>query len=78
MFDEMIRTPAEIIEHYTSLFDKAEKMANEKSPVFVSLCLHPFAVMEYDPQMEIHKRIIDAAREKKIRLLTYGEVAERI
>ena len=78
LFNEKIRTPDEIVEHYIGLFNKAEKMANEKSPVFVSLCLHPFAVMEYDPQMEIHKRIIDAAREKKIRLLTYGEVAERI
>ncbi|MGB5498203.1 MAG: hypothetical protein WBM77_04695, partial [Maribacter sp.] len=42
----------------------------------IALCLHPWAAMEYDPQLEIHKRIIDSARSKGFEIKTYGQVAD--
>ena len=44
--------------------------------ISVALCLHPWAVMEYDPQLEVHKRIMDSARSKGFEIKTYGQVAD--
>jgi len=76
-----IFSPDEIVQHYTGLFSQAKEMAKsmpEGNAVYVSLCLHPWAVMEYDPKLEIHKRVIDAARNKDIEIVSYRAVADAV
>jgi len=63
----------EIVAHYSELFNIAETL--EQKQVSIALCLHPWAVAEYDPQLEIHKHLVDAARNKGIRIASYGEIA---
>ncbi len=66
-----------MLEHYTSLLREAELIAREGKKVSVALCLHPWAVMEYDPQLEIHKKIVGIARNRGVEIVSYGKVAEQ-
>jgi len=34
--------------------------------------------MEYDPNLEIHKRIINSAKEKNIEFVSYGKIAKEV
>ncbi|MFH0869482.1 MAG: polysaccharide deacetylase family protein [archaeon] len=71
----------DIVDHYTALFSQAKRMARsmpEGKTVYVSLCMHPWAVMEYDPKLEAHKRIINTARTKGIEIVPYREIADAI
>ncbi len=71
-----LHTPDEIISHYTGLFEKASKMKQDTA--YVSLCLHPWAMMEYDPQHDIWKTIIGNARKQGIELVTYSDIANKV
>lgn len=66
----------DIVAYYRKLFAQAEKMAETQSGVFLPLCLHPWAVMEYDSKLEVHKRILNAARDRSIKIIFYGDIAE--
>lgn len=66
----------DIVRYYKKLFSQAEKMAKTESAVFLPLCLHPWAVMEYDSKLEVHKRILNAARDHSIKIIFYGDIAE--
>lgn len=63
-----------IFKHYNDLLIQANDM--DLPILSIALCLHPWAVMEYDPQLEIHKRIIDSARNKGFEIKSYGQVAD--
>lgn len=67
-------SPEKIFQHYNELLKKAIEW--DTPMVSIALCLHPWAVMDYDPQLEIHKRIIDSARNKGFEIRTYGQVAD--
>ncbi len=67
-------SPKGIIEHYEGLFADARKINSDF--VSVGLSLHPWAMMEYDPKLEIHKHLIGSAREKGFEIVTYGKVAD--
>lgn len=68
---------AEILAHYTGLFDQAERLAAGGRDVHIGLCLHPFAVMEYDPTLEIQRAIVERARERGVEVVSYHEAARR-
>lgn len=69
----------QILNHYISLLDKAKEISNKsKKDIYISLCLHPQSVMEYDPDLEIHKNLIDYARKNYVTILSYNDVAKRI
>lgn len=68
--------PFEIIEHFTELFKTARQL--ELPDVYIALCLHPWAVMDYDPKLRIIRDIVEIAREQNITIITYGNVAIRI
>jgi peptidoglycan/xylan/chitin deacetylase (PgdA/CDA1 family) len=69
----------EIFVHYAEVFDKAQKMASETgNAVYVSLCMHPWAVAEYDPELKIHRRLIEDARNRGMSIISYSDVADRI
>ncbi|MBS3151254.1 polysaccharide deacetylase family protein [Candidatus Woesearchaeota archaeon] len=69
--------PEEILQHYTSLMKSAIEMSRDKL-IYISLCLHPWAVMEYDPELQIHKGIIDKTRELQIKIIPYKRIAEEV
>ena len=68
--------PKEIIEHFVGLFDRARQL--ELPDVYISLCLHPWAVMDYDPNLEILLTVARTAREQQIEIITYSDVAKKI
>lgn len=68
----------ETFEYYNNLLDRSMSIAKEDKPFYISLCLHPHAIVEYDPELKIHKKLIDSARNKKIELVSYGEIAKEI
>jgi hypothetical protein len=67
-------TAAEAFRHYKALLEQADRAQTER--IFVALCLHPWAVMEYDPELDLLLRITDTARSKGFSLLSYGQVAD--
>ena len=73
-------SPDKAVEHYTELLQIAKSLAplNDNKAIYVSLCLHPWAVAEYDPQLEVHKRIIDAARKQHVEIVSYKDVANEV
>ncbi len=61
--------------HYSELIDLAVEMSKKTTnPVAVCLCLHPWAVMSWDPKMEAHTRLIEHARSKGTNVVSYGTV----
>ena len=67
-------SPEEAFAHYDSLLDQAKRI--EAQRVSVALCLHPWAVMEYDPQVTLLMKLVDSARAKGFRILSYEKVAK--
>jgi len=61
-YGDNLPSSKEILTHYKNLLDKSDKL--NLPFVNVALCLHPWAVMEYDSNLEIHKQLVDYAREK--------------
>ncbi len=67
-------SPEEAFAHYDGLLDQAKRM--DVPRVSVALCLHPWAVMEYDPQVTLLMTLVDSARKKGFRVFSYGQVAD--
>jgi hypothetical protein len=63
-----------IVTHYTELLDKAAAIPATR--VSVALCLHPWAVMEYDPELELLLKVVRNARERGFDIKSYAQVAE--
>ena len=71
--------PEYIVGHYTGLLDSAAKLADSGvSPVCISLCLHPWAALEYDPALNIHTQLVDGAKDRGISIASYKSVASRV
>ena len=70
-------TKDEIVAHYLGLFGKAKSMAQDRQ-VYLGLCLHPWAVMQYDPDLEIHRQLIDGAKKEDIEIVSYGDIAREL
>ena len=60
--------------HFDALLDQAKTI--EAQRVSVALCLHPWAVMEYDPELALLLRITESARRKGFEVLSYRAVAD--
>lgn len=69
-------TLAEITAHYTGLLEAANSNAGD-SP-YIALCLHPWAVMEYDSQLTMHRAMIAAGRAQNAVFVSYKQVAEEV
>ena len=67
-----------ILQHYQDLFGAATRLAEKKSLLYISLCFHPWAMAEYDPELKIHKRIIAMARKCEMQIMHFIEVADKI
>ena len=63
----------EAFQQYDAVLGRALQLNAEK--ISVALCLHPWAVMEYDPKLELLLRIVERAREKGFQILHYRAVA---
>lgn len=64
----------DILRSYDDILDQTLRL---DQPASVNLCLHPWAGMEFDSDMEIMLRIADSGRRKGFEILTYGQVAEK-
>ncbi len=65
--------------HYEGLFNQARKMSEETGKnSYISLCMHPWCMMEWDKDLEIHKSLIEKARNNKIEIVSYGTAAKEI
>lgn len=74
LFGGHLRTPDEARAHFLGLLDQAELIHRDQ--VATNLILHPWAVMEYDPQLDILVDVVRAARERGFEILTYKQVAD--
>jgi len=68
----------EIATYYDNLLLRGLKLAREKSPVYICLCLHPWAVMEYDLKLFIHQFLVDRAKDLKIEIVSYSQIAKEV
>ena len=72
-------TPDQVVAHYESLFNQASELAREtQKTAYVSLCLHPWCMMQWDPRLEIHRRFIDSGRECGVKFVSYGTIADEV
>lgn len=71
---DTVHTSQEIVEHYTQLLDEAKTI--EAARTSVALCLHPWAVMEYDPKVDVLMQIVDSARDRGFQMVSYGQMAD--
>ena len=76
LFGVDLFTQEQILEHYLSIIRQGMKL-NVPTP-YVALSLHPWAVMEYDPEMEIHRAIIEFTIKKGIEIVTASQIADDI
>ncbi len=71
--------PDEIKNHFTDLLRKGLELSRvQPRPVYICLCLHPWAAMEYDPELDIHKHIVEEATRLHIEIVTYGHIAAEV
>ncbi|MFA4887180.1 MAG: polysaccharide deacetylase family protein [Candidatus Nanoarchaeia archaeon] len=69
----------EILSYYTVLFNQALQMAEiTQRSIYIGLCLHQWAIAEYDPQLDIHRAVIDKARKKGIGFLSHAQIKDEI
>ncbi|MBU1051162.1 MAG: hypothetical protein KJ718_01265 [Nanoarchaeota archaeon] len=55
-----------IVRHYLELFEEANNLSEKTGcPVFVGLCMHPWAIRRYDQGLEAVKGILNAAAEER-------------
>lgn len=67
-----------IVAHYVGLLDHARALAGPDGEAHVSLCLHPFALLEYDPDLVVHRQLVEAARAQDVEILSYRALADRV
>lgn len=73
---KLLKAPTqEIFPYFDSLFAQAVEMGKDKT-LYVTLPFHPWTVMEYDPNLDTTRRLINSAREKGIQIVTYKQIAE--
>ena len=65
----------EAFRHYDHVLNQAMEIEAER--VSIALCLHPWAVMEYDPELELLLKISESARQKGFEILSYGQVSDK-
>lgn len=65
----------EALDFYTSLLDIASRMETQR--VSVALCLHPWAMMEYDPELDLLLEVAGRARDKGFEVVSYRQVADQ-
>ncbi|HYD03350.1 MAG TPA: polysaccharide deacetylase family protein [Alphaproteobacteria bacterium] len=63
-----------IFDHYNDILIQSDKI--DAPVVSVALCLHPWAVMEYDKNLNIHKELITSAKDKGFEIKSYSQVAD--
>lgn len=73
-----VLSKTEIIEHYLTLFNQAKEISYGSGDIFIALCLHPWAISQYDPNLEVLKNIITTSMDKKINILSYNEIADKV
>ncbi len=73
-----ISDPKKIFSHYNGLLEKALEISRKERPFFISLCLHPWAMMEYDRNLKILKKLINSSRMKNIKTISYGTIAKML
>lgn len=68
----------EMLNHYKGLITLAENLSRDISPIFISFCLHPWAVMEYDKDLEAHKKIVDYTRALGGDIIPYQDIQKKL
>jgi len=71
-------TTQSILEHYVGLFEQSiEINRTTGKPILVGLCMHPWAMRQYDPDLKIIGSILDWAGKKNIECAGYGKEANQ-
>ncbi|MFH1611658.1 MAG: polysaccharide deacetylase family protein [bacterium] len=70
------QTPAE---YYSQLInDACVRSTAIQQDMYICLCLHLWAVMQYDPERKVHKAIINTANILGIKFVTHMQIAEEL
>ena len=73
------KTEEEIKKYYLGLLYEAKLLAEKTNKtVYIPLCLHPWAAMEYDPELNIHKFILDYCKKENIEVVSYSQIVEEL
>lgn len=72
-------TPEQVVQHYESLFMQAAALAETtRKTAYISLCMHPWCIMQWDANLDIHKKIIEQGRRRGVDFVTYGAIADEV
>lgn len=71
-------TQRDIVAHYASLINEAEKLASDGRKIHLGLCMHPWAVRKYDSNLEVITGLLDVAQEKGMEATSYGKAAYEV
>jgi peptidoglycan/xylan/chitin deacetylase (PgdA/CDA1 family) len=66
-----------ILSHYIGLIEKAQNIKSRETAIFVSFCLHPWAMIEYDRKLKVLRRIIES-RSTNIEIVSYATIAKKV
>lgn len=70
-------TPKQFFGYYAGLLNQAleiNKKTKNKTPFFVTLVHHPWAVSQYDPNLDYHKSLLEFCKQKKIKIISLTDV----
>jgi len=72
-------TLEQVVQHYESLFKQAEALTETTGKkAYISLCMHPWCIMQWDANLDIHKRIIELGSNLGVEFVTYGAIADEV
>jgi len=80
--DDFPTTVGEIGDHYIGLIrdaiQEAGRLSGDPQPFFVGLCLHPWAIRRYDPNLEVLTRLLDFTSENDMENESYKSVLDSL
>lgn len=75
-------SPKKINKHFRRLIKTADKIIGKQGSTMpylhIGLCLHPWAMMEYDSQLNHLSNWIDLARDNGFEILSYNQMATEV
>lgn len=79
LLDTKSHLSSRILAEYIAVLEQAMSLATQEgSPdkIAVSLCMHPWAVMEWDPDLSITRRLLTKATSNTFQVVTQGQLAK--
>ncbi len=67
-----------IFEHYKTILTQGQRISEESGQdIFIGLCMHPWAIAKYDPELNTVQSLVELSQEKGYEGKKYSEVLNK-